>query len=752
MTLKLTAVALENFKRHENTVVNFTGGVNVINGPNYAGKSTILQAILFAFFGAKAIPCDADDMVRRGAKRMRVCVTVAIGPLGSHDSVYEVERTKSGATVTYKSQGVEERVEATGHSAVTTWVENLIGMKAKRFAQLKYAEQKETEALLAFGTTELHALLEELSGADTVNAAIKRCSDIQAECNAVIGVLGEVSAIDPVEGRKELAAKTHQHDAAARGWSEARQREQALHARIGELEHEVSQAVAHNNGVSNRRQRYGQCLARVEDAGLRVAAAQERLRTLTGPDVALKAGNLSAARLALSEHRQAIAVADAAARAVADWRARLDAVNQKLAKAGDDVTKDTKSAEGWQAQVDASRAAFEACVAHNGTIDDLRRQDRDTRDKMAALRADKARIKAALEASACPTCKRDYDHAAGHRQALEAELAAVQTQGEAIAGAVNQIVEAMTAVQGAALRLSADERHLQQAEDGLAEAIRNLNRLQEAKADLLNSEPEGAGDVEQRRAAVPTLQAEIAELEKLERDTALAEAAVRNEQESLARAQAELAAVPEIGEELPVPADRLATLRAERHDVEAEVETWKADEQRLQAAITRLQDDIEREEKLAARRDTAKRRRDTAKALWAYLRENRDRFMGEIWASVMAAASGFVAACTGGDIERVFRDPEGKFRYVEKGEEFSALGSASGAQRSLMGLGIKLAMSQLARSDLNVALLDEPSADMDTKVSAAMTALLGSMGQQVIMVSHREMDSSMAENVITLEG
>lgn len=737
--MKIASVTLENFKRHEKTEVSFAPGTNVISGPNYAGKSTILQAILFAMFGAKAVPTEADDLVRRGAKRMRVSVILVPTGTAGDDSHYEIERTKSGATVTYRSQGVEEKTEATGHSAVTAWVENFVGLKAKRFAQLKYAEQKETEALLQFGTTELHALLEELSGADTVNEAIKRCSGIVSAQEAVVSALGEVCQIpDMAAARRrgdELEATHRAASESLADWQECLTRREQEHAAALQR---IQEATDHNRGVAERLQRLQDANAAVEAARVRHADADAAFSTFEKAEA--RAERLDAARVELAAAQAELAGLDEAARVYSLRHTRLvnarEAVSlreQQLAEAKDAVDKALTSVD---------------IVSDLGTLSlpQLEADHQVDFARLNELKGEAKRLKAALASAACPTCGRDYDEHAGHRAGMEAELAKVTADGTALADAINARLENVNALREAVSALaSAQDVHT------TAKA-----RLQVAQEALASAEAEGPlerpRDPEQARNRVFQLKTEVKELEAFVAGARAAAARCAEAASALQGAQARLAALPPAGATMEVPTEVARHTSGNLAIAQDQVKFYTAEVPRLHAELNRLVEAIQREEQVAARREEAKRKRDVAKELARYLRENRDRFMGEIWASVMAAASGFVAACTGGDIERVYRDSDGKFRYVEKGETFTAIGSASGAQRSLMGLGIKIAMSQLARSELNVILLDEPSADMDSKVSAAMTALLGTLGQQVIMVSHREMDGTMADNVITLEG
>ena len=96
------------------------------------------------------------------------------------------------------------------------------------------------------------------------------------------------------------------------------------------------------------------------------------------------------------------------------------------------------------------------------------------------------------------------------------------------------------------------------------------------------------------------------------------------------------------------------------------------------------------------------------------------------------------------------READGPFSYPEGGHTFSVKGCASGAQKSIMGLGVQFALAEMLPTSMQTVLLDEPSADMDAEHSAALAALLRSTGKQVILVSHREMDAAVADHVIAL--
>ena len=104
----------------------------------------------------------------------------------------------------------------------------------------------------------------------------------------------------------------------------------------------------------------------------------------------------------------------------------------------------------------------------------------------------------------------------------------------------------------------------------------------------------------------------------------------------------------------------------------------------------------------------------------------------------------------GGAVTAVGRDNKGKFTFTEGGEELP-VAAASGAQQSLMGLGVQLAMASMLPSPLATILLDEPGSDMDQEHSLTLATLLAADHNQLLMVSHRELDGAVANNTIALE-
>lgn len=112
----LISLKLQNFKKHENLVITFTEGLNVIRGLNENGKSTVVQAVAYALYGARALPLSLDETVTWGKPASSLKVELVF----QHDNqMYTITRSKSGAEL------VGENVQSSGQTEVTAFIERL---------------------------------------------------------------------------------------------------------------------------------------------------------------------------------------------------------------------------------------------------------------------------------------------------------------------------------------------------------------------------------------------------------------------------------------------------------------------------------------------------------------------------------------------------------------------------------------------------------------------------------------------------
>lgn len=236
--MKLLSLDLTNFKRHKVLQITFADNLNVIRGPNWAGKSSVLHGVLFALFGVSAIPGKKEDLQTWGGGPLSVTLTTDKG---------QITRTLANATVVLP----DDSVKATGHSSVDLWVTQQFGLDKKTLLELLYSPQSETSAILTLGVPALNRLVERLSGADLAERAIQASTRKLGRVDAALDNLGTEPLVPerpvcPQDTREALRAErvaAQQMQANAR---ENHQQAQQVHAdakraaslreQIGELE------------------------------------------------------------------------------------------------------------------------------------------------------------------------------------------------------------------------------------------------------------------------------------------------------------------------------------------------------------------------------------------------------------------------------------------------------------------------------------------------------------------------------------
>lgn len=161
----LISLKLKNFKKHEDLTINFSEGLNVIRGLNENGKSTVVQAVAYALYGARALPLSLDETVTWGkpASSLRVELTF------QHDNqMYTVARSKSGAEL------VGESVQSSGQTEVTAFVERLFKTTASVAQATMLTNQSELQSGLEASST---ALIEKLANMSLIDELVGKVQE-----------------------------------------------------------------------------------------------------------------------------------------------------------------------------------------------------------------------------------------------------------------------------------------------------------------------------------------------------------------------------------------------------------------------------------------------------------------------------------------------------------------------------------------------------------------------------------------------
>jgi exonuclease SbcC len=193
--LKLISVSLRNFRAHANTDVVFPQGVVGILGANESGKSTVLEAIVWALFGGDTTRGTKAGLRWHGAPARNTASVTLRFEIGG--VTYRVDRGESSAKVFNEATG---SCEADGIAPVNGYIPKLLGLTHAEFASSFMVKQKDVAKIAQMQPTERQAFIRSVMGMGRIDEALKACrvqkSKLAQEREGLILGLGERGPLD----------------------------------------------------------------------------------------------------------------------------------------------------------------------------------------------------------------------------------------------------------------------------------------------------------------------------------------------------------------------------------------------------------------------------------------------------------------------------------------------------------------------------------------------------------------------------
>lgn len=161
----IKTLTLKNFRKHEDLQLNFSEGLTVIRGSNEAGKTTVGEAILYAYFGASTLrePLEKVVTYTKPENSLKVALEFTLDGVD-----YKIVRGKSGAELSYSDQLV------TGQRETRSFIERLIGCTADTAKLLMFADQNSIRGVLDKGGTAANGLVETLAQLGVIEDLVDR--------------------------------------------------------------------------------------------------------------------------------------------------------------------------------------------------------------------------------------------------------------------------------------------------------------------------------------------------------------------------------------------------------------------------------------------------------------------------------------------------------------------------------------------------------------------------------------------------
>lgn len=719
----LKQVELINFRRHRNNIFTFEPGHNVIRGLNEGGKTTILEAVCYALFGAEALRDSLADVVTWGSpeRSLEVRVQIEVG-----DVTYRFCRGKNGAECTWPGPGhatsapFNGTLLITGQKEVTKKAAELLGADWKLASKLMIAGQKGLAGALAEGPKATSETIEGMADFDL----FQRIMDLMTE-NLVMGAPAQFQAtLEQAQARLEAFPEPTAADVTAiEAEIATKAADQAYRRAFAEGVGKASAEAAARDLARSEEAFRARTTAETNLNAVRVGWMDRKVRLeceRLNAQMGVPADQIEAQRQRVANAKNA-AVLVKAHRAVTDLMARypLDFWDRDLA----DLEKEIHFIRGGSAA--AAQVARDA--------------DSKVRELNAKL----------VAGSVCGFCNQDvsqFPDVLAKNKAIEMEVAvlcsdAVKARADAaeLADSVKLmevVLKSAKPFQDAAIRYAA---YVDVDESNVPPRLTWKGEVPNGDAD------EG---LEQKRLS--SLEAAQRAAEAAAADARSLERALVEDDATIARLTAQLAA-------LPAPED-LEELKARAHTASSDLDLARYWVNELGLQIERHKGEI-----AAARTayENAVKQRDSLKVvvanakdaletltfnnnLLAKIRKARPIISDKLWNTVLHAVSTMFTSQRG-EASIVTKEKDG---FKVNGKPVTSL---SGSTLDLLALAIRVAMIKTFLPHCTFLVLDEPFAACDADRTSKMMGFINTAGfQQTIVITHEDASESIAENLVTV--
>lgn len=759
--MELMHLSTTNFKKLGTFECDFTKGLNVIAGDNAQGKSTTLQAIEAALFGVTVVPGKKENIPTWGQTKFSLMLRFK---LTAGNEFYELTRTGTTAKLIRKlhvqvGEIKPDEIVANGSTPVTAMVEDLLGLSAKDWNLFVQSKQGSSAGILDFGAAALNRKVEEFAGVDLIDK-------VQAEAQRQ-ATLNTSHADHNTVSEEDVKAAYDECQAA----SEAKQLASVnVEASVQELEAHGSfsldkppatdamrQAIRDVDTLSNK---IGVAEVQVKNMQERVDEAKKRLEGRELQDAATMQVELQTARNSGGE----LAVTEKNLQQEADHR---KAVQQDTDES--DLTLNTRQVEftaNW-AEFDEDELQAEITL--------LDKSIPAAETDLAARQEEVGKAKGAWDnlamlsdGAVCPTCNRAKEE--HDPEKLKAEAEEARTYWEGRKASVAELQKGITAsktrrteLQDKLAAYNKAAAAVDSANEGFKENTEALAKLR--KADVIQ------GELDAATAALTASREAYADLQAKLKGANEANSAFNTDKEALAKAEKallenevtlqllndELEAMPEP----PTDEELAAAVKAEA-DYQDALTTFNGTKQALTFAVTEAKSALRFAEQTYATAE-AKVEQHKAAAVKAlefttlakkysrlvqFLRDRRQAYLKEVWDTIMGVASKLVRIASKDTITAISND-DGEFFYVEDGT-LAPTASASGAQKAMIGVSLRVGLARALYGKDSLLSFDEPTESCREHNAASLAAMIAGSAKQVLLITHRETDQALAQNIINV--
>lgn len=698
---------LTNFRQHRELHVEFTKGLNLLQGDNGSGKTGVLKGILYALGGA-SLAGSKEHLTTWGSKDpMSVYMAIQVG--GKN---LEIIRDLNSAVVT---DAETQQVLASGQIPATRYLEDELGMDMKTLKTLLCAEQGDAQGLLKMGASGLQARVEAVSNVEIIDKVLRHLTAANSAYTAELNGIGELADLTEVHNRfldvhAHISDTTISMQKSSEMLKSQAEERADLVSRLRMLTAEVQEAKDTDSKLSALQTRLFEKLN------------DQAVLAPTGTDVQLDELAIEISRLR-EELAQGLQI-----------NREIDYYEQELGQAERDLSRATQA----HADLLSKKDLVQRVLALNTEILDLKVAKQDVEVELFRLGLE-------LETGICAGCKRsfdDFDPEPLRKKIAELQLRVIELEGDM---STKSVEFSQLTAQGVTASFALG---YQSTLETIANALNAAS--QKYRVFKTSIHPGTRVDTFALQTRITELVSQhtemnrnLIQLRKLDTEIST----IQDQIEQLEATPAASADIQELQIQLGITQEAVNNLNESIHLLQVDIEKAQVSIPALEREKGMLEQIIADTEAKAKRAEQLRIEQDNVQQLSKFLRENRDKLLQESWDGLIQYTSQLLESTTEGLMQGLRRDSRGDF-YLEEAGKDVPVDELSGARKSIVGICLRLGLSNVFFGPQGFTLLDEPTADCTDANAALVAGLLRSLPQQVIMVSHRLGDAANADNVI----
>jgi len=211
----IKSISISNWKSHRSSKLTFQNGTNVLVGKMGVGKSSVLQAISFALFGTfaelKSRDLKISEVVSRSQSSGIAEVELNINPPSGLLTIKRRINSKKGSHEATVRDKVGKLLAGPNPTSVNDYISSILKIDEDTFLRTSYAMQNEIDGMLRLAPGDRKKRIDELMNLDRFETARKTAQTlkgkIKIEIETIERILSDLKSEDII-GQESILKKS----------------------------------------------------------------------------------------------------------------------------------------------------------------------------------------------------------------------------------------------------------------------------------------------------------------------------------------------------------------------------------------------------------------------------------------------------------------------------------------------------------------------------------------------------------------